>query len=614
MSTRHGGSRRAATVGALLLQLAAMAQDSARPRRPHPGRVLDERGQPLAGAHVVLASQGRDDAFRNHPRHDVVRVTTRADGRFTAAIDPQLDYLAWAVAGDQPGSVVGRAVEVGMQPVELQITPHDRPPLAAIEVRGLAPWRALGRMRLRAVPLDCGMPVSEGPLDDTDQLPLPPLPPVARCLLLFFLGDRLVHDAIAMASSPVSLPPPRRVPVRVTGADGKPNGNAALDRVVIPSQANHSMRIWPMRAGRFYAASTANDGTAELVVGAAQDPRTHPLSTPIVFLASSPGHVETSLGLHSTPFVAGEPITGRAALAPLEIQVRAAPADARPLRIKADPAVAVRALGTLQVRTGPSSVQVRLAWELSREGDRASTAHLPAEFTPQSIELDQHLLRLEPSDRFARAPVVAVPTLPMAALQESRPFRPEQLQPVRLQVMAGGAGPAPRALVFAMPAANGAADELTHAMRTYTDQAGRLVLPAVPGRLLVIALTDHAWGQTWVAPDDDRPHVLTLEPMARVDLRVVGADGAGAPGATFRVVSQLSACGGQPGEAALTDLAKAIAFSNLDRLRSDAEGRAPLLLLPNPRVMLTLEASVGSRSTTSARITSAGGRHDLRLQ
>lgn len=615
MATGHGSSTRKLTIGViLLLQLAGMAQTPAKTRWPHPGRVLDARGQPVAGARVVFASQGREDAFRDHPRHDIVRVTTRADGRFHADIDPQLDYLAWAVMSDRPGAVVCRPVEVGIAPVELRFAADDVAPDTAIEVRGLAAWRALGRLRLRAVPLACGVPAIEGQLDATDALPLPPLPRFEKWLLLFFLGDRLVHDMVTESPASVELPPPRSLQVRVLGADGRPNGNAALERVATPHDEIHPMRIKPMRAGRFYAASTALDGTAELLVAADRDPRTHPVRVPIVFLAASPGHVETTFGLSKSPFVAGNSIRGPAALAPLEVTLAAAPAAARPLHVRVDPKIALRASGALDIRTGDGVlIELRLAWELTRNGDFASLAHLPEEVTPQAIELDQHVLQLAPDDRFARAPVVAVPALPIAALQGERPFRPEQLQPLRLQIMEAEAGPAQRALVLAMPELNGQAVNLAYAMRARTDMAGRLVLPVTPGRLLVIATTDKSWAKAWLQPGRDTgPTKLTLQPMACIDLRVVDTNGVGAPGATFRVGTSIQR-GGEPEQPGVVELARAIAHANVERLRANAEGRAQLYFPADPRVSITIIGKFGSRYTAPVGIPSPTRQIELRL-
>ena len=189
--------------------------------------------------------------------------------------------------------------------------------------------------------------------------------------------------------------------------------------------------------------------------------------------------------------------------------------------------------------------------------------------------------RLAPDHPFARAVAPWPLEVPVAAEAGARVVAPA-IVPVCVRVVSAAGGPAAGAEVGLFSLERGLSEPF--AVPAATDSAGRLVLPASPGRYVVVALGRRAWARHAfeVAPSME-PIELRLEPIAQMRLRAVDVEGrplagvcVGSNGASSRSVRD-------PLQAVLLEISQSFHSRYFSGFKSDLEGRLVLSFIPSER-------------------------------
>ena len=221
----------------IILSLSVSLAAQTVPPKPAPqqprivGKVTDASKKPVANATVVLRSwpiASRTDAGPAH----VVRVTTRANGRFGATVLHGRAYSAWAKLPD------GTCTEIvdelhGGQHCTLAAETFERRQ-QSVRVHGLEAWQDRSPFRFRVLTTAQQPDVVVLELDAGGSARLPTLP--GRWLAFevldkdgntFFGKD--VDQANPGADHTIRVPPPLPMPVHVLDADtGKPVASATV--------------------------------------------------------------------------------------------------------------------------------------------------------------------------------------------------------------------------------------------------------------------------------------------------------------------------------------------------------------------------------------------------
>ena len=156
-----------------------LAAVSAQQVRPILGSVVDERGEPVAGADVfgVYRLPGQVDGAIE--RQVVAKTGSR--GRFVLKVPPYDRYLIWSIG---PESAAGEAAVSRMQYAfadqRVTLKLDQRTSRRTIQVEGLDDWRQRGPFRLRFSASNYVLPMEAVALDEADLCVVPPLPTPQR--------------------------------------------------------------------------------------------------------------------------------------------------------------------------------------------------------------------------------------------------------------------------------------------------------------------------------------------------------------------------------------------------------------------------------------------------
>lgn len=589
-------------------------------RVTHPGRVLDANGQGVAGAEVTFFAQDADGVAL---LTDVVRVTTRKNGRFRAQLWPTRPYSAWATRALEDGTQVAtELVERAYPMTELQFPePGSRQPAReAGSVKGFEPWLELGAVRLEFT--FAGVP---GVLDRTavaadGSFTLPALPTGGRLEVDAFVDDGLVYrgSMSRRGDQVVDLPPPQRVEAFVHDFADAPVSDAEIHRL----EGTWRGQRGPLPAGqlvrRYPVARTGADGKANFYVAGTKHPREGVSGRPLVFVARKVGYREGVAGFGSKPFRARKQLE------------EVAPTDPLPFGLLIQEPV----LGTYRGEplgdrfiglTGNFSAPYRensyygIGDESPLPFDaKGRLVHVPAneQHRTRSLRIADVLPPVAADSPFRRAVVKRPLVLGDPTQLGEFELDLTAVQSLALQVVDLTGGPAMGAAVACVPLANSNID-IADVPRVETDAVGRAVFAVVPGKWLLLVIGEDGYYQreivieAGIAPE---PLAIDLEPLPLARYRVVDGDGEPIAGATFDSSGGSWGGGSSPADSVMSDVCYYLASWQIDRAVTDSNGCAEIPFLPNKHVRVDFRVRHGRTRSSEFRITESEDYFDIELR
>lgn len=561
---------------------ALVAQDAEELRLPHPGRVLDASGQPVAGATVTFVASGSDGVGLEP---DCVRTTTRDNGRFRIDLLPTRPYRVYAVA--PAGKVAeGRAcatpvVVRGTPMTELVFAAEPAPAIDRIDVRGLEPWRKLGEIRIETRVLGCPGTVPDAVMADADYVEVPLMADVVREVHVFVAGW---HVFGRRGTGHVDVPPPQQLRGVVRDAAGKPVAGARVERVWTTWLDTDSPFPVPPLVRRFAVGESGADGAVAWWLAAQKSPWDGGANwPPLVFVAGHAGASEAVAAFTET-VLCNERLLDEDAVAARELSFELGAADALQVRVagaRASSRFAWRGAHRLRARkerNSTTSASDACASQPLADGT-ASLLRPATTLAKPRLVLTGVVPRLAPDDPFGRSLVPRPLELGVPDARGVVVVEAADIVPLRLQVLDATGGPAPATAAACVSLDGGIGDPAVWPAET--DSAGRLVLPVRPGRWLLLLVRDGLWCmRDLTVARDAPPQTLQLERMPHMRLRVVDPDGKPLAGA--RLSSSGASWGGiaDPLRDAMQVLGHAFTQWSLRGATSDAEGRVEVAMMP----------------------------------
>jgi hypothetical protein len=570
---------------------------AAQQRQPLLGRVVDKDGAPVAAAKVTLVEDDADLAGIDPV--DVVEATTDDKGRFVAHALRGVRYTALAIGAEHDGkAMVARPVPdlACGRVAELQLLqPGERQ-------RGTLPeldrWGGSAALCVHVRFEHCPGYAIEVPIAADASVELPAIAAAGTACL----GPRM-GGTIALLD-PFAAPrfALRMATLRVQVIDDK---GALIEGARVAVQQKDSPFL--TECARSPTAVTNREGRATLTFGTwSDDPLANP-SDDLVVAATKAGCAEAGSGwVCKFPFVDWSWVAEHA-----DATVRLVLHDQRPLRAAVTGAavagrkVRVLALGNMTADFGgfTGSFFVPRSYEVAIAADGA--------FAVPELPLSTSDVRLVVPPVDGRR-VVLMPshsaTLNAVDLADC--------EPLSLQVLDAGRGPAAAAKVILVPFACDGRD-LEHAPPIVLDQAGRVDVLLQHGRWQILAMDDANWAWLEVAEwRADAPITLQLAPMPGMRVRVLGPDGAPVAGARFEIgVFQPGMPGGPGQDRLLTELGWNAFADCVRRAETDARGDAVVRALPWPGVTTMLFAWCGDHDHRCPDVPFAPGDdvHELKL-
>jgi len=569
-------------------------------RLAHPGRVITADGQPVAAAEVTFLS-GADGLGT---LEDVVRTTTRDNGRFRVQLLRGREYRAFAVA--KAGTLLEHAptaslvVDRGKPVTEIRFPAGElRRARQDLAIRGVQAWREHGEVRVEAWFEGCRQTLSD-PVhqirrfrDAEDYLDkvLPPLPislPGVNLDLAVYVGGKMVYATTG--SGDFQLPPPFVVRGRVVDAEDKPVVGARIYRV---DNRSARMSVLPRRdlARRFLVAETDQDGRAEWLVAARRDPFTTNHGRALAFVAEADGF-RGSVAAITREVMSGEEIITD------EVEDRTLP-----FVLKRAPAQQVVVTGDVQVtgvawassyklKTGEFSYYTHFDARLGGElvAGKATVRLWPEYAREPRLYLYGVTPKLAPDDPFARSVASGLLEVIRPDLTGPIQIRAAQIVPLRVQLLTADGAPASGVEVACVSLENGIQEPL--ALPAAADTAGRVVMPRMPGRYLLVSIHGRDWVQQEVEiAAGMAPLELRLQPMAQMRLRVVDPTGKPIAGARLANSSWSTGSVQDPVQAVLQEFAQRLHSSLRVQFQSEQDGRLilPLISVSNHTAKFRVE-------------------------
>lgn len=297
-----------------------LAAVSAQQVRPILGSVVDERGEPVAGADVfgVYRLPGQVDGAIE--RQVVAKTGSR--GRFVLKVPPYDRYLIWSIG---PESAAGEAAVSRMQYAfadqRVTLKLDQRTSRRTIQVEGLDNWRQRGPFRLRFSASNHVLPMEPVALDEEDRCMAPPLPTPQRWV------DVLCADGSMLWTAPlwtdhyvgsdvlVRVPKPFDFRFRSVDGQGQAVPGAMIEGVLVAgfdqwSYTSASERQVLTEAGRrtnqrflrFDIGVTDGNGQLLARLPSWRDPHEDKDPVRVVFVAQKRGHQLTRSGFDGLPF------------------------------------------------------------------------------------------------------------------------------------------------------------------------------------------------------------------------------------------------------------------------------------------------------------------------
>jgi hypothetical protein len=584
---QHGGSpppgatvrgMRRRIAAPFVLTIAAAWLPAQMRREPHVVQVRDAAGKAVVDAAVTLFHP-RDAYGSEH--EDLVRGTTNATGRCTVALLPSRDYFAFAALDGDGEWLLTPVVAMRPHTTELEFAAPAETSPRRLQLTGLGPWRERGALRLELHVHGSATLLPPIELGDRDSIDLPPLPLSTGYGYLFVAG-MLVH-ADHVFGATWAVPPPHDLVARIVDEHGKPVADAEVERLVV--QQPSSPGPWPRSfAGtRHVVGRSAADGTVRLGMASEQDPFLGNHGHPgLAFVASKPGHRESWAGIGEVAYC-DQQRTDPAAARVLEF--RLATAEPVVTRVRQGAGAAPTALLLLADHTLPAgkSNDYGLIDVVRRPVD-ASGVHRRAPSAlghqPSVLALPGLVPPLAADDPFFRLALPRTLTLLPPTPNESE-IDLRKLVALRLAIVDHDRGPAAGAEVVCCEVGDARAVPIGAAMRAIADRSGRVVLPILPGRWCVLVLVGAEWRQLELEVQGE-PAVqnVQLEPLPTMAVQVVDAEGRPVAGAGFGSSGGSWSSGDDVVAGLLTDVAIHVNGMLAAAVRTDAEGRARLPLLP----------------------------------
>jgi len=584
------------------LSAQAPAEAPAQPaRRAHLGRVLGPDGAPVAGASVTFLSGG--DGLGSDA--DAVRVVARDNGRFRASLLRGRSYRAYAIA--PAGSlldgapVVSALSELGVPVTELRFSADEvRAPNRVFTLRELEPWRELGEIRVQRWLDGCRQALEDEVVGADGKVRVPPLPR-EELEAFVFVDGRLVHAE--RGSNGIRMEAPFVVRGRVVDADGAPVAGARVHRVCNYAAQRGAL---PSRADvrRFEVAQTDADGRAEWLLAAYKDPFEGGSGwPPKAFVASAAGFRGCVAGFNGAVSSNHEIITDRVKERTLPFVLE----RAEPLQVSFDRDVTASGISWAASYPMPRSEGGYNTHFEVGVGDVAANGAATLRPWPVGAEEPRVFLlgvtpRLAPDHPFARAVAPWPLEVPLAKEAGPRVVAPA-IVPVCVRVVSAAGGPTAGVEVGLFSLERGLSEPF--AVPAATDSAGRLVLPASPGRYVVVALGRREWARhAFEVTPAMEPIELRLEPIAQMRLRAVDAEGRPLEGVRVGSSGASSRSTRDPLQAALQEVSQSFHSRYFSEYESDEDGRLTLSFIPAAHRSVTVRLqtfALGAPTLKSAR-------------
>ena len=547
-------------------------------RRSHLGRVLGPGGDPVSGASVTFLSGG--DGLGSDA--DAVRVVARDNGRFRAELLRGRHYRAYAVAPAgsllEAAPVVSALSELGVPVTELRFSADQvAAPAETFEIHGLEPWRELGEVRVQLWLEGCRQSLEDEVVGPDGEVRVPPLPR-EELEAFVFVDGRLVHAD--RGRNGISMQDPFVVRGRVVDADGVPVAGASVHRVCNYAAQRGAL---PSRADvrRFEVAQTDADGRAEWLLAAYKDPFEGGSGwPPKAFVASAAGFRGCVAGFNGAVSSNHEIITDQVKERTLPFVLE----RAEPLQVSFDRDVKASGItwtANYQMQRGEGSYNTHFDVGV---GDVASNDSATVPPWPRGAEEPRVFLlgvtpRLAPDHPFARAVAPWPLEVPYEAEAGARVVAPA-IVPVCVRVVSATGGPAAGADVGLFSLERGLSEPF--AVPAATDSAGRLVLPASPGRYVVVALGQREWARrAFEVTPSMEPIELRLEPIAQMRLRVVDVEGRPLEGVGVASNEASSVSVRDPLPAVLLEISQSFHSRYFSGFQSDRDGQLVLSFIPS---------------------------------
>jgi hypothetical protein len=446
-------------------------------------------------------------------------------------------------------------------------------PAETFEVRGLEPWREFGEMRLQLWIDGCPLAIEDEVIGPSGSVRLPPLPQAEMQAFVFVRGQ-LVHAEDY--GSGFRMPAPFVVRGRVVDADGAAVAGASIHRVYSSWTQRGAL---PSRGlvRRFEVAKTDQDGRAEWLLAAYEDPFVKKQNNlpPRTFVASAAGFRGCVAGFTKEVLCDHEIITDRVEDRTLPFVLE----RAEPVQVLFGQDVSATGISWsahYQMHHDEASYvthhDVGVGGVVSEGG--ATITPWPSGAEEPRVFLLGVMPRLAPEHPFARVVAPWPMEVPLAVPAGARAATPPVV-PVCVRVVDASGGPASELDVGLFSMERGLDEPF--AIPAATDTGGRLVLPASPGRYLLVVLGRREWvrHEFEVTPAMD-PLELRLEPMAQMRLRVVDIEGRPLGGVSVGSSGSGRRSTTDPLQSVLQEVAQSFHWRYFSRIESDSDGRLAL--------------------------------------
>ena len=547
-------------------------------RRSHLGRVLGPGGDPVSGASVTFLSGG--DGLGSDA--DAVRVVARDNGRFRAELLRGRHYRAYAVAPAgsllEAAPVVSALSELGVPVTELRFSADQvAAPAETFEINGLEPWRELGEVRVQLWLDGCRQALEDEVVGPDGAVRVPPLPR-DELEAFVFVGGQLVHATFY--GTGLSMPRPYLVRGRVLDAGGAAIAGATIHRVCNSAAQRGALPSWAA-VRRFEVAQTDADGRAEWLLADYKDPFEGGSGWgPKAFVASAAGFRSCVAGFNGAVSSNHEIITDRVKERTLPFVLE----RAEPLQVSFGREVTASGISWAASYPMPRSEGGYNTHFEVGVGDVASNGVATLRPWPAGAEQPRVFLlgvtpRLAPNHAFARAVAPWPLEVPLAVEAGARVVAPA-IVPVCVRVVNAAGGPAAGAEVGLFSLERGLSEPF--AVPAATDSAGRLVLPASPGRYVVVALGRREWARhAFEVTPSMEPIELRLEPIAQMRLRAVDVEGRPLEGVSVGSSGASSRSVHDPLQAVLQEISQSFHSRYFSGFASDRDGRLVLSFIPS---------------------------------